>query len=60
MMFNTDFELFFNLTLDQSGKSQCRLVTTCDVTKSCGTDGICPKSDTYAIAIKYATVTDIF
>ena len=56
MMFNTDLELFFNLTLNSEGKSLCRLETTCDVTKSCGKNGICPKSETYDIALKYALV----
>ena len=56
MMFNTDFELFFNLTLDESGKAQCKLETTCGFDDSCGVDGVCPKSGTYDIALHYARV----
>ena len=56
MMFNTDLEIFFNLTLDESGKPQCSLVTNCDVTNTCGVDGVCPKSDTYDVALKFAMV----
>ena len=57
MMFNTDFEVFFDLLLDSDGKAVCILDNTCAAKETCGTNGICPIAETYDQALMYAHVS---
>jgi len=57
-MFNTDFEIFYNLTLNSNGQTTCILNHTCGVTNSC--TNYCPKSSTFATAYTYATDCSAF
>lgn len=53
MMFNTDFEMFYDLTLDATtAETTCTLNHTCGVTGSC-TDN-CPKASTFDTSMKYS------
>lgn len=54
MFFNTDFDVFFNVTVDETGKPTCILDTGCPQINACGLDGTCAKSETYEIAELYA------
>jgi hypothetical protein len=56
MMFNTDFEVFFDLLLDSDGKAVCILDNTCAAKETCGTNGIFPIAETYDQALTYAHV----
>ena len=57
MMFNTDFELFFDLDLDDDGQTLCDLQVDCIAMGTCGTNNVCRVSDTYALAEHYITVS---
>jgi len=57
-MFNTDFEVFYNLTLNADGQATCQLNNTCGLTNSC--TNYCPKSSTFATAYNYATNCNAF
>jgi hypothetical protein len=56
MMFNTDFEIFFDLDLDQNGKAVCKLDPTCVEAGTCGKKDICAKADTYEQGQDYIKV----
>lgn len=52
-MLNTDFEIFYNLTLDNDGKLTCKLDTSCGPSYTCdGKD--CPMANTFLQAYKYS------
>jgi len=56
IMLNTDFELFYNLTLDPTtAKTTCTLNSTCGLTNSC--NNYCPMSTTFNQALSYSTVS---
>lgn len=52
MMFNTDFEIFYNLTLDANAMATCKLNHLCGLTNSCS--GYCPISSTFQTAYTYS------
>ena len=47
---NTDFEVFYNMDLDEDD-----FLSVCDVSAAAAE---CPKSDTYDLAVKYASVSE--
>jgi len=51
-MLNTDFEIFYNLTLDSNAQLTCSLSNTCGLTNSCSNN--CPMSSTFSTAYKYS------
>ena len=51
-MLNTDFEIFYNLTLDANAMTTCKLNTQCGLTNSCS--GYCPMSSTFQTAYAYS------
>jgi hypothetical protein len=56
MMFNTDFEMFYDLTLNEtSAEATCKLNHTCGVTDTC--EGSCPKATTFAKSLSYTKVS---
>jgi hypothetical protein len=56
MMFNTDFEMFYDLTLNETtAEATCKLNHTCGETNTC--DGSCPKATTFAKSLNYAKVS---
>ncbi len=57
MMFNTDFEIFFDVELDQTGKATCKLEPNCVLDVSCGKNNLCGKADTYEQGHGYIKVT---
>ena len=57
MMLNTDFEIFFNLELDQNGKTVCKLEPNCVQDGSCGKNNLCAKADTYEQGHEYIKVS---
>ena len=56
MMLNTDYEIFFDLELDSTGRTSCKLEPGCVETGTCGTKNICPKADTYEQGQDYIEV----
>jgi hypothetical protein len=56
MMFNTDFEIFFDLDLDADGKTTCTLDPQCYLQDTCGQNNICNMADTYGQGLKYISV----
>jgi hypothetical protein len=56
MMFNTDFEIFFDLGLDSDGKASCILDPQCYTEDTCGKDNICGMAETYGQGLKYISV----
>jgi len=58
MMFNTDFELFYNLTLDANGKATCNLNHLCGLNNSC--TNYCPMSSTFQTALGYSKSCPVF
>jgi hypothetical protein len=55
MMFNTDFEMFYDLTLEEeTAKTTCTLDPMCGETDC--TDK-CPKSSTYELSMKFSQVS---
>ena len=59
-MLNTDFYVFFNITVHEYGKSKCILDTSCGYSGTCGLFGTCGMSPTYLIGYKYANVSSFF
>ncbi len=59
-MLTTDFYVFFNITLDENGKSTCHLDTSCGLKGTCGLHAICGLSPTYAIGLLYAQNNCLF
>jgi len=59
MMFNTDFEIFFDLDLDEEGKTKCILDPQCYSQDTCGKDNICGMAETYGQGLKYISVSFI-
>ena len=55
-MLNTDFYVFFNVTLDNFGKATCQLDTNCGHMGTCGLLGKCGMSPTYEIGLLYSKV----
>jgi len=51
-MFNTDFELFYNVTLDADAKATCDLDHLCGLTNTCTNK--CPMSSTFQTAYTYS------
>ena len=58
MFFNTDFYVFFNITLDANGKATCILDTQCGLYGTCGLNGTCAKSQTYDFGLQYSKVNN--
>ena len=58
-MLNTDFYVFFNITVNAYGKATCILDTNCSNDGSCGLFGKCGMSPTYEIALFYSEVNII-
>ena len=56
MMLNTDYEIFFDLDLDQNGQTSCKLEPGCVGTGTCGTNNICQKAETYEQGQDYIEV----
>ena len=57
-MLNTDFEVFYNLTLDANAKTTCQLNPQCGLTNSCS--GYCPTSSTFQTAYNYSQSCSTF
>jgi hypothetical protein len=57
-MLNTDFEIFYNITLDSNAKLTCTLNHTCGLTNSCSS--YCPKASTFSTAYNYAKNCNAF
>ena len=55
-MLNTDFELFFDLDLDEEGKAVCDLDTTCIASNTCGKRNTCRLAKTFHQGKKYIEV----
>ena len=56
-MLNTDFELFYELSLDSNAKSTCTLTTSCGLTTPDTCNGSCPVASTFNQAQQYSKVT---
>ena len=59
-MFNTDFEIFFDVELDSTGKAVCKLEPTCVEAGTCGQKDLCAKADTYEQGHDYIKVKTKF
>jgi len=57
-MLNTDFEIYYNLTLDSNAKLTCTLNHTCGLTNSCS--NYCPMASTFSIAHNYSQDCNAF
>lgn len=60
MMLNTDFEIFFDLELDETGKTTCTLDPECYTEGTCGENNICAMAETYGQGAKYITHPNLF
>jgi hypothetical protein len=56
-MLNTDYEIFYDLSLDNAGKLTCNLAPTCGLDDSCRPGIDCPKENTFDLALAYANVS---
>ena len=60
IMFNTDFEMFYDLELNSTtSQTLCKLDHTCGAVGQCDGEGICKKSNTYETSVKYSQVRNI-
>lgn len=59
-MLNTDFYVFFNITLNAEGQATCQLDTNCGRQGTCGLFGKCGLSPTYPLGLEYANVMHVF
>jgi len=59
-MLNTDFELFYNLTLDTNAKTTCNLSPLCGLSlpNTCGSS--CPVASTFKQALAYSKDCNLF
>ena len=55
-MLNTDFELFYNLTLDANGQTTCTLNHLCGLSTPDTCSGKCPVASTFNQAEAYSKV----
>ena len=55
-MLNTDFELFYNLTLDTTAKTTCTLTPTCGLSTPNTCSGSCQPATTFSQALGYSKV----
>ena len=55
-MLNTDFELFYELTLDSNAKSTCTLSPSCGLSTPNTCSGSCPVASTFNQAQQYSKV----
>jgi hypothetical protein len=54
---NTDFELFYDLTLDSNAKTTCALNPLCGINTPDTCSNSCPKASTFDLALAYSKVT---
>ena len=55
-MLNTDFEVFYDLTLDSNARATCNLNPLCGLSTPDACSGSCPVASTFNQALAYSKV----